>query len=800
MRLPFRAFSIVAESLVALAIGSASFAQSSTTATSNPSGNGETRVADTANVNEIETVTVTARRRAENQQNVPIAITAFSAADLAARETQRPQDLINAVPSLNVFGQNRDDAEITLRGQGPGTINPGQRPVAGAQAYFAEVPTLTTGPGIFYDLQSVQVLKGPQGTLFGRNTTGGAVLYEPAAPVDNFEASAKISAGDYGMQEYEGMVNVPVIDDQLLLRVAGDVARRDGFTQSVVTGQHQDSVDYNAYRVSLAWRPTENFENTLIYDGRNIGNSGTSEILRQVNPTAKVAELPIGSPPLWLYIGGSRPGIACLLSPTAACQAAYGPPSSYYGNVLAAAHNAGGFSAFPNPALQNALAQQQALGIRKDTIPFQTGYKELAEGLTNTTVWNVTDDLLVKNIFGYRLVNSNQSTDFAGTSLSIVNIVGGLGSQEQLTEEMQIQDSFDSTFKWIAGAYYEEATPSRQQIIPNIAFGETATEFPSYRDDSIAGFLHVEKDLSSWFDGLKVSGGIRYTSDSRKLSESTTGANPSPLAIETGQFGALTWDATVEYHPDDNIMTYITGRRGYKTGGFNLPAPTPAQQTFGPEHLYDIEAGLKGDWNLGDIPLRTNADVFQDWYDNIQLELPAVTSGTLETVTQNAGRGTISGLEFEGTIVPVTDVQLTASGSIDDTRYSTESCNSKYRTCGEFPWVPEDKFGGTAAWQLPLPPDIGAVKLAADYSWIDKAWTSDRVAPLHNYPSYGLLNLRVDWQMFDWGVTASAFVTNATDKTYILGGYPLYSLVGFESVIYGAPRMYGFSLAYKFGG
>jgi iron complex outermembrane receptor protein len=782
-----RASLFVAVSLSALVIGSPSFAEGSAAASG--SGGGVQAVS----YQEIETVVVTARRREENQQNVPVAITAFSGSDLEARGVQRPQDLTAAVPSMNVFGQNRDDAEITMRGQSPGTINPGQRPVAGVQTYFAEVPTLASGPGIFYDLQSVQVFKGPQGTLFGRNTTGGAVMYQPAAPVGEFEAYAKVSVGDYGMNEYEGMVNVPIDDDQLMLRVAGDINRRDGFTQSVITGERQDSVGYNAFRISLLWKPSERFSNSLIVDGRDTNDTGTSEILNQVNPNALI------TPILPLYLGGAKPNVNCLLNTSYnGCVATYGAPASYYTNLFAAAAAAGGYALYPNPMLQDALSAQQALGPRKDEIPILTGYKELARGLTNTTIWNIDDNLLVKNIFGYRLVNSNQTTDFGGSYLNFVNIVNGLTSEEQLTDELQFQGSSGGGFNWIAGAYYEEGKPSRTQRIPNVAFGFTATEFPDFYDTSLAGFVHAEQDLSSWLSGLKVSGGLRFTEDKRKLSEYITGANALPLTSEKGKYGALTWDATVEYRANDNVMGYITGRRGYKTGGFNLPAPTPALQTFGPEHLYDLEAGLKTDWDLDGTPLRVNVDAFHDWYGNAQLELPAVTGGTLETVTSNVGSAAISGVELEGVVIPVPDLQLSAFGSIDDTQYSAQSCKL-YNACGRIPFVPEYKYGASATWQLPLSADIGQVSLEADYSWVDFVWTSDKAAPLHTYPSYGLLNLRADWKMFDWGVTASAFVTNATDDTYIQGGYPLYSGVGFDSVIYGAPRMYGFSLAYKFG-
>src|ERR1700761_4499115 len=212
---------------------------------------------------------VTARRREESLYSVPVAVTALSAEELRSKSIQTAQDLQNYVPSLNVSSSvTRDDYTFSLRGMGPtGGSGPGAVLAGGGSGvvtYFAEVPTSGAGPGLFYDLESVQVAAGPQGTLFGKNTTGGVVLFVPKKPVNDFEGSVEVGAGDYHMKTATAVVNAPLVDDKVLLRVAGQFLDRDGFTVDrgpLYPGRDYDNRDYWALRVSVLLRPFEGIEN-----------------------------------------------------------------------------------------------------------------------------------------------------------------------------------------------------------------------------------------------------------------------------------------------------------------------------------------------------------------------------------------------------------------------------------------------------------------------------------------------------------------------------------------------------------
>ena len=294
-------------SLMAVAVSTPAAAQESSTGASNAAAFGD--------------IVVIARRREEAAQEVPLAITALSGSALDEKGVQSVEQLRDVAPGVNIGAQKRDEAQFYIRGQGPGVINAGQRNFASVATYFAEVPIPVAGPGVFFDLQSVQVLKGPQGTLFGRNTTGGAVLFEPNRPSDNFEGMVRLNGGNYNRHGIEGVVNVPFGNDLGGIRVAGQVERRDGFTKNILSGQKLDGRAFESMRVSILLRPTDGLENLLIADYSNRDASGSSAILRGINPNAAISPNALSGTqldpffpniPLVLGQGTSRVPISCL--------------------------------------------------------------------------------------------------------------------------------------------------------------------------------------------------------------------------------------------------------------------------------------------------------------------------------------------------------------------------------------------------------------------------------------------------------------------------------------------------------
>jgi iron complex outermembrane receptor protein len=413
-------------------------------------------------------------------------------------------------------------------------------------------------------------------------------------------------------------------------------------------------------------------------------------------------------------------------------------------------------------------------GIRKDAFPLVLHDVQRALGVVNTTVWNVNDEVTLKNIFGFRRNRVKEINDFDGTVLPLVAEItpSGLGwnsAIDQYTEEFQIQRK-GNLITWIAGLYYEYSQPGTPQVIEGNDLGMNTLRRVGFRDSSNALFAHMDVDLSDLHSGLSASGGARYTRDQRQASltliDNTGACTPAQGGCSfNDDFGAATWDFSVQQKLKDTALTYIAVRKGYKSGGFNLPFPAPQYATFDPETVTDLEVGLKSDWEVGSMPLRTNLDAYRDWYRHIQLiqGVATPTSGLVCLVT-NAADAKIYGFEAELTLIPVQDLQLTAFYSYTRAVYGK---NTVYDNTNA---------GGSQFDNVLAPP------------------------PINKIPTFTLLNVHLDWnEIMHLPLDLTLFGTNMTDRRYITGGYPIYDSIGFSSSIWGEPRMYGASLRYRFG-
>lgn len=412
---------------------------------------------DTASIGpaaEIETVTVTARRRAEDLEKVPLNITVLSGEVLRQQEIRTATDLETLSPTLTVAGNlgSRDDDVFTIRGQSQpfGGADPG------VQTYFSEVPYNASGPGLYYDMANVQVLSGPQGTLFGRNTTGGAVLFEPQRPTNDFGGYLDGQLGNYDMRELQGAVNIPVIDDKVLVRGAFDINSRDGFTKdTVITGLgapytvNQDNVDYQAFRVGVTVRPFAHFENYTLFDYLHNRTNGTSDELTGIASQAQLTQFAIGQ-------------------------------FAEAGDPNAVADGSAAVGAF-YPELQGALANQKAIGVRQTTSSIAPLYRRDSWGVTDIARYDFSSNLRLRNIFGYRSDKTQSGFDYDGSYLPILEIPNPRTWETnsfQVTDEVQLSgETADDSISWIAGFYHELDHPGGYTEVERDVFGG-GTAFP----------------------------------------------------------------------------------------------------------------------------------------------------------------------------------------------------------------------------------------------------------------------------------------------------------------------------------
>jgi len=718
----------------------------------------------------LQEIVVTARRREERIQTVPIAITAFTQEALKQDNVMSAEDLQFYVPSMTVASPNRDTAFVSVRGQGG--FSPGGSP--SVTSYLNEVPIplynpsygSAFGPGNYFDLASVEVLKGPQGTLFGQNSTGGALTLNSKRPANAFGGYAEITLGNYGDREFDGAVNVPVIDDKLLVRIAALGQLRDGFTTMLGTvGAPNARIDLDnrqffSARATITFKPTDTIQNDFITDYDLSTPHGSSYILGAVNPHS----------------------LATILY----------------------------------PGLLQALAQQQALGVRTElqgVVDDPTG-KTMSQGFTDIFRWDLTDDITFRNIAAYRFA---ESTSRANTTGGIYPLLADPAATlypvvtKQYTEEPQFQGkAFDGKLNWVLGGFIlnEPSSPFNVTLLKIV--GENFLDSSRTGETSRAVYTQGTYDLSDFVDGLKFTAGFRYTWDHRYLASRTVingfCANPGSDAqctlMGNGDFHAPTWTIDFDYQLLPDTLVYVTSRRGYRSGGFNSLSVV-SDQSFGPEYVTDLELGLKSTYEVAGMKARTNVAVYRQWYDSVQVPDSVFENGQFVSATLNAASAELNGIEVEAALAPTKDLDITASyayGQAGFTDFASAQAAAANQT---FNWtnLPKHKFTIGSTYRLPVDKGIGDISLGFDFTWQDHFFNASVHDPLDKTPTIALLNLRAQWEnMFGYPVDASFFMTNATDRTYLIGDFGLYSSLGTSSGIYSEPRMFGFRLKYRFGG
>jgi iron complex outermembrane receptor protein len=764
----------------------------------------------------LEEIVVTARRREEKLQTVPIAISAVSGGQLEAHEIANAVDLGKLIPSLGTAETNRDTEGYTIRGMSNNNASAqGQSPVI--TPYFNEVPYPVGdggGPGRFYDLENVQVLKGPQGTLFGRNSSGGAVLFQPKKPTNDFEGYVTAQFGNYNDFEQEFAVNVPVIDDKLLVRVAGNRVQRDGFTKDILNGKDLDNRDYWAGRVSITMRPTDDFQNDVVVDSLYSHTNGSSEVIGYLNPGAVFSIInlgPLGKIPLTLGDGPLYTGLT--------------NPATQVATALAG-YRAGAFALFPGSEVSAIATQAQQLGIRQVAIGNNPIEKYVSQGITDTARYDLSDNITLRNIFGYRLYKQLIRGDDDGTILPLIQQTEPNGwnvDLAQYTEELQLQGkSFDDSLIWVVGGFglYSHANGLNHNVTVQFGSPIYGQNSPTTRTEAL--YAQATYDLGHSFDalqGLKFTAGYRFTWDYRQLNlvqTNAAGACSAPGAdrncdVSLEMHGSQpSWTLGLDYQLTPGTLLYVTSRRGFRAGGLNSQSLIANQVAFKPETVMDEEIGVKSDWQLFGVKARTNVDLYTTDYSNKQQSqsYSAIINGSAVTTNLivNVGDATIRGVEADFTVIPVEDLELTAAWAFTQAYFD----NYKIVATGQnvpgetYPFVPQNKLSLGARYTLPIAADYGDVSMGAllayqSHQYLGVFPTDPPQTTIGS--SYATLDLNLDWKnVMQSPVDVSLFATNVTNTTYKLGGYPIYGIAGFASFVYGEPTMYGAKIKYRFGG
>jgi iron complex outermembrane recepter protein len=747
----------------------------------------------------LEEIVVTAQRRSESQARVPVSVSALSADALQRQAVITESDLPASVPGLVVRATtNSNQLNYSIRGQTVDAFTGSQPAVL---PYFNEVQVSSTNASSFYDLESIQVLKGPQGTLFGRNATGGAVLLTSAKPGNEFGGFFNMSGGNFNFRWVQGALNLPLVADRVLLRVAADIQSRNGFVTNLYNNSRLGDVDKNSARVSLLIRPTDTLTNTTVAD---FSYSGGSNV-----PMSVYSAYAPGSTNNGFNLFSTA---SVLFSPI--LDVAVGFPGAW--NAYLAAH-----PGVPAGGLVDYAAQQRARG------PYVVSLNDSARHQSkNLVVSNVTTldvgSLQIKNVLGYTRATSYDSTDLDGTPYTIegMNPDAFTKSSHQVSEELQLSGkTAQDRLSYIGGLYYSKAVNGD---ITDVYFFEvnpiipaTQARFASEIDNkTTAGYLHLNYKLTGeGIEGISLTAGARYTTD--KLTQHILPTSrfynlPGLPNEKSDKFNKVSWQFGVQDQLNENLLLYAVARRSFRSGGFNPFAPqvpgtaAVGGNAFSPEVATDVELGVKYQGLLGSVPARLNLAVYDGKIDDVQRSIYIPTPQGIASLTVNIPQAKVRGVEFEGQITPVSWLDMGVSVAYTNAKFTKNSATVFGQTQVYGPFADTPKFSGSVFFQASshLPNDFATLSFRGEAFRQGSTFfgsQNDSTVPGTDLAGYTLANFRVGLENIagtHW--TVSANIKNAFDKVYFVGGVPNGSTLSSTDAVPGDRRTYFLQAGYKF--
>jgi iron complex outermembrane receptor protein len=646
-----------------------------------------------------------------------------------------------------------------------------------------------------------QVLKGPQGTLFGRNATGGAVLYATAPAVDTLSGFIDGRYGSFDQRNLQGAINVP-LGDIGALRIAGSVTGGGAFVRDYFTGQRYGDLSQKSIRGTLKLTPAPGLTNTTVFQYTREHGTNTPYELFSTNRCGTSAQ-------------GLVDAASCALSPANPVFAAYlaAHPAVYQGGLDA------------------AIDLQRSIGPWRSLASFPPIHRADARYLINTTMYELSPELTVKNIFGYNLAKSHDGYDYDGSPYHFFETQGVLTADaikamplglfdlrtEQISEELQLQGkTLDSRLIYVLGVYYLD---QRDSVYSPLTFGnfdpiQPPSQFAytaAFRTRSIAGFAQATYKLT---DQLSLTGGFRYTHDKTRIRQLPGSAflfffpANEPERTSTSK---PSWTASLDYQATSELLFYVAQRGSFRSGGYNYSvAPLNVTAAAGgnrflPETTRDVEVGVKysGNTLLG-MPFTFNADGYAQWTRNIQRSAYILTANGVSLLTVNVPRARITGVEADTSVRPEDWLTLGASVNYTHAVYTSNAVTVLGSTVRYGPFADVPKVSGTvyAEAGTDLGNDAGRLTLRADYYGQTKQAFSNvgsTANPDTTLPGYALVNARLTWSdVLGSKLDASVFARNLFNKRYLLGGNAAAAGGSTNVVNPGTPRIVGGELRYSF--
>ena len=785
----------------------------------------------------LEEIVVTATRREANLQTIPVAVSAYTGESLAENKVFSASDLANAVPSFSLTATTPLDQELNIRG----IVNTG----LDAPSVEPSVSTFVDGIYIgrsgdynfdFFDLERIEVIRGPQGVLLGKNVVGGALSVITAPPSQQTSAELTLSTGNYQSRLGTGHVNGG-ITDTLSGRLSFQYRAHDGYANDVLHNRDLEDLDSKQLRAQLLWQPDKGWRIRGIFDYTDDSSNGFNSVaVEGGTPSCETSYLSFDCTRPWsnarAYLGLTNPREAMPNS----VQLQDEPDRQQYltrsgwGLTLDVAKDMG-FATF------NSLTGYRSAD--SDQLYSQTGMGPQALDYDIGRWFDFID--YVDARYGER--------DFASNNgLFLFEYSNGEKTRSKsISQELRLTSNGGSRFDWMVGAYY------RHDDIDKDTFAFSENFLGSLAENAaIATPLSVASGQSNWTEdgknesyavfgqlGYKLTDALKLTVGLRQTWDKKTG-NVTGLAVATGdrfnpndpqavtplesvcrtptgalveldfgeqceapnmwRFAAgegfqtpysaswneLTPQATLGWTITNDVYTYLTYSQGFKGGGFDdVPGSVPQANTpFNPEKVKNYEFGIKS--TFLDRRVRFNADIF--YMDYADLQVAQLNAECLCGLTENAAKAKIKGIEAELDLMPVYNLRLSLSGSYIDAKYKDFMEESGLDSSGNrLQRTPSAQLSAGINYRL------GMVTFDVRYSWqSDMYWATDNIA---KEPSYGLLDGRVAIGPENKKWAVAVWAKNLTDELYRTNVIPF---GGDEVSQFGAPRTYGLDATYRY--
>lgn len=714
----------------------------------------------------LEEVIVTATKRPESLQDIPVTVTAFSSDTIQEAGINNASDLAIMTPSLSVNTNiSPFNARMTIRGIGTAQTDPALEPSVGMFVDGVFLGRSGLGMSDLTDIERIEVLQGPQGTLYGKNTNAGAISVITKQPNrEEFEGYAEASVGDYGMGKITASASGP-LSDTVAYRFSGNLHQRDGYYDNDSGDDLNDADDWNLMG-KLLWEPTESL--SMLLSGSHVDRDTTCCGADSVQGDAVNAEL-------------ARQGLP------------QDKNDPYDAEI--------------------AVDVDSSFELESDLVSLTADYDQDWGSIKSITAWNDYD--------------YSSDTDVDRSQLDILSIRNDKYSGDSLSQELRFSSNVGDQIDYQAGLFYYEQTTERGNGSPYVFLGEDFINIASQQGlpipfsfvaapgDTLSGKNKLETETLAAFgqatwhigDRWHLKGGLRWTDEEKKADLYSVTNSTAPSTALPGSPSLLDsigtpiddnfnrtsdnvdWLLSASMDIGDDTMVFATAATGSKSGGFNSVSGAADAREFDDEDTMSYELGVKA--TLLDSRLRINATAFYTEIDDYQSQQQQ-ESGAGSFVS-NQGEVQTSGLDFYLEAMPLPNLTITAGLLYMHDYEVTDGPDDGL----DLPFTAE--YSGNLAATLVFPFADGGIYMRADYSYMDDHSTnvaSEANLESKDFDDRNLVNMKLGWRNDNWNL--SVWGKNLTDDDYAAQTTTTFLFSGQDSYFLAPPRTYGATLRYDF--